>query len=60
MWLKLNCVDKVKKIGCGIEKTNFRLIVHRHSSTDLASLAKIGPVVDFVIIGPTGIVEKNK
>jgi len=38
-------------------KNNFRLITYRHSSTNNANLAKIGPV-DFEITGLTGIVTK--
>jgi len=40
------------------QKTNFRLIIYSHSSTNPEKLAKTSPV-DFEIAGLTGIV-KNK
>ena len=40
------------------QRTNFRLIVYSHCSTNPENLAKIGPV-DFEIIGLTRI-AKNK
>jgi len=40
-------------------KTNFRLVIHMHSSISLQNLAKIGPV-HFEIIGLTGIVKNKK
>jgi len=41
------------------QKTNFRLINYSHSSNNPKNLAKIG-LVDFEIIGLTGIVKKKK
>jgi len=47
---KLSSADKTNKIGCqgsvpfGDRKTNFRLIIYIHSSTNLGNLAQIGPV----------------
>jgi len=38
-------------------KTNFRLVIDSHSSTNRENLAKIGPV-DYEIIGVAEIIKK--
>ena len=57
---KLSFVDKPTKLvvtanSLWLSKTNFRLIIYGHSSTNPANLAKIH-LVDFEIIGVKGIV----
>jgi len=58
---ELNSVDKTKKLVAtattleGSKKTNFSLITHSLISTNLANLAKIGPV-NVELIGLTGVV----
>jgi len=42
----------------GSKKTNFRLIIYSHSSTNPENLAKIGPA-DFKIAGLAEIVKKE-
>ena len=64
MSLEINSVDRSNKNWLPWRrplrdrKTNFRLIIYSHSSTEPANLAKIG-AVDFEITGPTQI-DKNK
>jgi len=57
LWIKpINWLTWLNKRRLRNRKTNFRLIICCHSSTDTENLAKIGPV-DFEIIGRKGIVK---
>jgi len=55
--IKISSVCKTNKIGCHDcplkdQKTNFKLIIYSHSSTNPANLANIG-LVDCEVIGVT-------